>query len=128
MTGGYYEKHFSVLSELTDDVAKETREAILAMDTLIVLATPVDTGRAKANWTVSVGRTDEAQVEFTGSKEAAEQYAINQAQAAVRDVTGFGVSYIQNNLPYIVKLNNGSSKQAGSRYIDIIVERVANAR
>ena len=125
---GYYERHFSVLSELTDDIAKETRDAILAMDTLIVLATPVDTGRAKANWTVSVGRTNESTVEFTGGKEAAEQYAINQGQAAVRDVTGFGVSYIQNNLPYIVKLNNGSSKQAGTRYVDIIVEQVANAR
>jgi hypothetical protein len=128
MTGGYYERHFSVLSELTDDIAEDTREAILAMDTLIVLATPVDTGRAQANWTVSVGSADESQVDWKGAPEAAAQFAINQAQVAVKGIKGFGVSYLQNNLPYIVPLNNGHSGQAGTRYIDIIVEQVANAR
>lgn len=116
-----------MLAELTADVAKVTREAILAMDTLIVVGTPVDEGRAKANWTVSVGSPRTDQIDFTGDVATAERFAIAQAQVAVKDITGFGVAYLQNNLPYIVPLNDGSSQQAPRKYIDVIVQQVADA-
>jgi hypothetical protein len=35
--------------------------------------------------------------------------------------------FIQNNLPYIIPLNEGSSTQAPSKFIDRIIEKVANA-
>lgn len=118
-----YEKHFSVLKEITGDLTKELREDALAIDQLVVFGTPVDEGRARANWTVSVGQPNNQQIEAFGA-----HYAINQGQAELRKVNGFQTIYIQNNLPYIVRLNEGYSKQAASKYIDRIVEKVANAR
>jgi hypothetical protein len=117
-----YEKHFSVLTELTEDIAKETREAALAIDTLVVLATPVDTGRARANWTVSIGHPD------TSVRDSTDQNAaLSQGQTAINSVKTPETIFIQKNLPYIIPLNEGSSTQAPSKFIDRIIEKVANA-
>jgi hypothetical protein len=71
----------------------------LAVDTRIVQGTPVDTGRAQANWFMSEGvmRTD-----TTESK----------TPEARPRLTGNTVIFIANSLPYIVPLEYGHSSQA----------------
>lgn len=124
-----YQKDFSVLIELTADIGKETREAAIAIDTGVVLETPVDTGRAKGNWITSVDSPNSfADITYTAERTVAEQFAISQCKQEVQKVQGFATVYIQNNLPYITRLNEGHSDQAGSKYIEIILEKVANAR
>ncbi len=74
-----------------------------------ILKTPVDTGRARGNWMMEVGKPAEGTAESTDSSGAGTVTAIASRIRAIR----FGVrSFIVNNLPYIRKLEYGHSKQA----------------
>jgi len=73
-----------------------------------VLATPVDTGRARANWIVSVGRP---RYQTTPDVDPSGAQAIAQGVRAVQSFKG-GSIFITNSLPYIEFLEDGSSKQA----------------
>lgn len=90
----------------------------LDIDRLIVNRTPVDTGRARANWIASVGMPDTRQLE------AAEQDPIDQAQTALSELKDIDKIIIQNNLPYIQRLNNGWSLQASPGYIQAEIQAV----
>jgi hypothetical protein len=94
-------------------VEREIRKAVIAGDQAIVLGTPVDTGRARANWIVTVGAPS-SDADKTPDKTG--QAALDQARSAVSGfVAGLGVRgsiFITNNLEYIVPLENGHSAQA----------------
>lgn len=70
-----------------------------ALYTSIVKKTPVDTGRARGNWNISVGKDD-----TTTKKDTEPQYRnIESVPKVENDET----IYISNNLPYITKLEYG---------------------
>jgi hypothetical protein len=69
------------------------------LDRLITQGTPVDTGRARANWFVSEGAP---RLETTES-------IVPEPRPRL---TGESVMFITNSLPYIVPLEYGHSKQA----------------
>lgn len=86
------------------------KRAAIAADQDAVLRTPVDTGRARANWVVSYGNPV-----FRISK--AKDRSGDKAIAQGRNVIGswnlkLGTIYITNSLPYIVPLDTGLSDQA----------------
>lgn len=84
----------------------------------IVRRTPVDTGRARANWTVTVGRPSYATTEGFDKAGAAT------IAAAATAVAGFrcGPSvWIANGLPYIERLETGWSTQAPSGMVGLTV-------
>lgn len=60
--------------------------------------TPVDTGRARANWNVAEGRADTSTTKST--------------KGSFKAVSGKKDVYITNSLDYIGRLENGSSRQA----------------
>lgn len=75
----------------------------------VILKTPVDTGRARMNWIVSVGGYGTNTIEGldkTGSS------SISMASAKVNGTTYGGIVYMVNNLPYSIRLEYGYSKQA----------------
>jgi hypothetical protein len=82
--------------------ARET-SVILALTLInkITYGTPVDTGRARANWFLAEGAP---RIETTDA-------TTPQNHAAVR-LTGRTMIFITNSLPYIVPLEYGHSKQA----------------
>ena len=106
--------------KVPDLVSIIKRSAAIAIDRNVVLATPVDTGRARSNWIVSVGSPNDIEREpySEGSKlglgeRANAQGAMDQAARAVSGKIALGVPvWIQNNVHYIGKLNNGHSPQA----------------
>ena len=116
------EKHFSVRAELEADISNEMKQDALLIDRGVVLATPEDTGRAKANWIVSLGSPDNSQTDALG-----ESVSLAQGQAQILKQQGFQRIYIQNNLPYIGRLNNGHSKRAPKKFIETVLEDVKNA-
>jgi hypothetical protein len=83
--------------------------------------TPVDTGWARANWVPNIGAP---QTTTEGTREAAEAGSVSTAgqQAAVARVAASyrrsqGPVFITNNVPYVVFLNEGSSKQAPRGFV-----------
>jgi len=87
--------------------------------------TPVDTGWARANWVPRIG---EAFSGTAGSREAAEAGSINEGigQSGVASVatsykTERGPVHITNNVPYILRLNEGSSRQAPAGFVQAAI-------
>lgn len=75
----------------------------------IVQKTPVDTGRARGNWQVTIGGPASGVLERL-DKDGSE--TIQKGLAAVASLPDFQVVWISNNLEYIEFLESGSSKQA----------------
>lgn len=102
--------------EQNADVA--VRRCALAVDAAVVIATPVDTGRARANWQVEVDRPIVTPIEkFSKSG----QEAIDQGKEAIARYKGGHASaavHITNNLPYIGRLNDGHSAQAPAGFVE----------
>lgn len=104
----------SILKKLTLDIVANL---VSAPDT--GYGTPVDTGWARANWVPEIGKpiTDTA-----GTREQAERGHItlgNQQAGLAKVATSYreGPIFISNNVPYILRLNEGSSKQAPKGFI-----------
>lgn len=90
----------------------EKRIKDIGMDLIqgVITATPVDTGAARGNWVASktpIKTYDENATDKTG------QGTINRTFVFFAQNAKLGsVIYLQNNLPYIERLENGWSDQA----------------
>lgn len=73
--------------------------------TRIVLRTPVDTGRARGNWQLSLNSPEESVLERAGISIGAETGKLDELQLG-------DVIWLANNVPYIEALENGHSSQA----------------
>jgi len=102
------------LSDYVDgSMEKIIRKACVDLYRRIVERTPVDTGRAKANWALSTsGDTDPNRQDKDG-------YSFNEIKTIIEgEISDFtfeihdGVVWITNNLEYIEFLENGTSDQA----------------
>lgn len=98
---------------------------VIAMDTLrgVVLKSPVDTGRFRGNWIVSINSPSMAQ---TPATDASGSGTINKGMAAIEgyDVETTSRIYIQNNLPYGNRLENGWSKQAPKGMVSLTLNEM----
>lgn len=121
-----FEKSISVFAELDDFVSKETRRIGLRIDRRVVQETPIDEGTAKRNWLVSIDQPNSAIFDADGLEmSTAEMVAIQQGAAAISSARVFTRIYIQNNLAYINRLNQGYSLQAPSMFVDKIIAEEA---
>ena len=99
---------------------KITRAATLELFGGVIKSTPVDTGRARGNWQTAVGTPPSDQLERDDKSGA-------QAIAEVEANTPPGAgqqTYLVNNLPYIMALEEGSSKKAPEGMVRKNVARV----
>lgn len=83
----------------------------------IVQKTPVDTGRARGNWQLTIGAPAEDVLEnfpdaFNVLGSAEDEAGIERALSQLSDLKPFQVVFISNNVAYIIFLEEGTSKQA----------------
>lgn len=111
-----------------DNATLLVRRAALATDAAVVLATPVDTGRARSNWQASLNApatgTREAYVEgSSGSSAGANaQAAIDQGKTVIGATKNGDAVHLTNNLPYIGRLNEGHSAQAPAGFVEEAIQ------
>lgn len=99
------------------------RKIALELDQRIVLATPVDTGRARGNWYPSINsKTSEVDLEAY-SKTG--QLSLNRLNDSLTQFNMGDVFWFINNVPYILLLENGHSKQAIEGMVDVNLSAVA---
>lgn len=101
-----------------DEVLRKV--AVVANQT-VIMATPVDTGRARANWQVSLGAPVTTELDDTGA-----QVALSRNKAVIESYRG-GELILQNNVPYIGALNAGSSAQAPAGFVEKAIMAAARA-
>ena len=108
------------------------KEIVKDVGRTLVYSTPVDTGRARANWQGAVGSLPTGILYYPhplapvspvdGAAEALT--SIDNAASAYR---GTGYVAIVNNVPYIEALNNGYSHQAPAGFVELAVVVGINA-
>lgn len=110
------------------------REVALIADRELVLETPVDTGRARSNWIVSLQapvlaeREPYAPGEGLGKSERANaQAAIEQGISRITVAMPGQTIFISNNVSYIGRLNDGWSAQAPSGFVQGAVMRAVGS-
>lgn len=97
---------------LTDnDIAKEygkvVRATALEVYARVQQRTPRDTGNARFNWHISTGRESSQEADARGASGPVIPNRLDRAQTE-----RFAPVFIQNNVPYIGRLEFGSSDQA----------------
>lgn len=101
-----------------DDIADAVALIGLSVFSGIVNKTPVDTGRLRGNWNVSIGGVNDATTEV-GPFDTTGQSKINTAAAILggygRGNDGFPVINISNGLPYAEVMERGRHVEINSR-------------
>lgn len=125
-----------IVRSLNTEVAEDVQATALAVLRNVVIGTPVGNptlwqipiappgyvgGHARRNWNVSIG-TPSDEVKGVAGKGPGEAGAGQEAIAdGSRQIASFNIArrriIVQNNVPYIVPLNNGHSTQAPVNFV-----------
>lgn len=96
----------------------------------LIGTTPVDTGWARANWIPTIGAPvieDLSGVDTKGDKISRVSEAASKQSAGNASVLKYtlksGDTFVTNNVPYIRDLNDGSSQQAPSGFIQLAIQK-----
>lgn len=101
------------------DVKVDTAVALVG---ILSRFTPKDSGRARANWNVGVGKPDES-VDLEGPFRSSQETEDAARARASRARPGEDI-HVTNALPYLPRLNRGSSRKAPAGFVERAV-RVA---
>ena len=106
-----------VVTSLEKFTARLLQKVTLNITANLQETTPVDTGWARANWVPSISnpyRGLDTKVTDVPSEKG-------KAEVATKYTLDKGAIFISNNVPYIKKLNEGSSKQAPAAFIQAAI-------
>lgn len=112
--------------QVNGEVVRAMKEVALSVVTNVAQDTPILTGQAQANWLLAFDKPNDFMrvVDDFGIADARDSiaYARGMLQKLTRSDTEI---HITNNVPYIIKLNNGSSKQAPRLFVQAAVLRAS---
>lgn len=118
--------------DLSKRADRLTAQVLLVCAATVVLRTPVDTGRARANWQANAGDPAPGVAPTPASPSAGPTEALARAQRVAAAYKGGKALYLTNNLPYIGALNRGHSKQAPANFVQaavaVGVQKIRNSR
>lgn len=98
------------------------RKVILEGLTRVVLKTPVDTGRARGGWQVTLGISPDENEE--SNRPVDKSGAATISEGAAKDVPAFGIVFIANTVVYIERLEEGHSDQAPHGMLRVTFEEL----
>ncbi|MEO0497938.1 MAG: hypothetical protein AAF141_11330 [Pseudomonadota bacterium] len=107
--------------KVVDTVDTRFRKVVLSVFGSVIRATPVDTGRARGNWQTTLDAPAREQVEGTTPR-------VGEADAVAAAAKMGKVAFVSNNVPYIGRLNEGSSKQAPAGFVEKAAQAGAAVR
>ena len=110
--------------EIVDEAENMARRVAFAVDRQVVMMSPVDTGRFRANWQVSLNVEASGTVEHApgvgGSTTAQNtQKALDQLDKVMKGFELGNDIYVVNNIVYGPRLNDGHSRQAPKNFVRI---------
>lgn len=114
-----------VVQSLNGFTEKLVRRLTLNVTANLIEDTPVDTGWARANWVPSIGAPRR---QTAGTRAAAEDGRIDLGPqtSGQLDVAAYKLGpaiFVSNNVPYIERLNSGSSRQAPAAFVQAAILR-----
>ena len=116
-----------LLPEMIDDVIRNMVEQLyLTLVGAGAVPTPIKTGRARTGWVVGTMETDWCPPDMTKNPKSAGEI-MDAARAAVAALPRSSVYYLYNNVPYIMKLEQGWSNQAPHGFVALALAQFAVA-
>ena len=113
------------IEKAKDKAELAARKITLELFSNVILKSPVDTGRFRANWNCSIGSMDKSTSAATDKEGSG---AIGRVRAEVTKYTLDGRSiYLANSLPYAERLENGWSDQAPQGMVRLSIIETNNA-
>lgn len=115
---------FSQITEFTERVVKK-----IVLDTVanLIETTPVDTGWARANWLPGIGGAPTNEAPRPDNGQGIVSAGGRQSAAVASFATSYnlrqGEVFIVNNVPYILQLNEGSSRQAPAGFVQAAIRK-----
>ena len=112
------------------EVTKLVKAIAFEVFARVIFKTPVDTGRARGNWQITIGQAALGVIGLEGAQDNAfasfqdEAADISQAASVLQNLNPFETVFITNNVPYIEFLEDGSSDQAPSGMVAETFEEV----
>lgn len=102
-------------------IASFAKLAMVEAFARLCIKTPVDTGNARWNWWCSIGNIDY-------KNESHPNLAVDwsRANSAFISVKAGDTLYVSNSTPYIKRLNEGWSKQAPARFVEMTIAGIEN--
>ncbi len=95
----------------------------VALDALrgIVLKTPVDTGRARGNWQVTIGQPAAGKIDYADKGGGP---TISKGTGEILAAPPIGKIWLTNNLPYAERLEHGWSQQAPAGMVQLTLVEI----
>lgn len=117
MSNDQFKRNFAKLMQRAGKKSEMVvRASALAVGASLIQRTPVDTGRAKANWVPGIG-----QVNTTTTGEINADAALANINQALQNWKPGLTIWLCNSLPYIKRLEDGWSKQAPAGMVRLTV-------
>ena len=106
---------------VTGDLVDRRNDAALFTLTRLVFVTPVKDGRAKSGWTTTINF-----IATVDRGNGQQNVALSEGASVIArsESDPYATIYISNGLPYIKKLNAGSSDQAPADFVGIVFNDV----
>lgn len=111
-------------AKIPENVKTIRDEVALSVQNTLIEVTPVDDGDAKTNWRIYDNASAGEVIPTPESIAGGEAAARSQGASSVMGIPPGKPVYIVNRVPYISKLNSGSSLQAPANFVRISVELV----
>lgn len=118
-----------IIAELDNFTEFRIRQLTAEVTSLLIETTPVDTGWARANWVPNFSSPSVDRRELSREEQASELPSAQARQQGgiARVVAGYtlarGEVFISNGVPYITRLNDGSSRQAPAMFVQTAIRR-----
>ncbi|KAA8712945.1 hypothetical protein [Pseudomonas cannabina] len=118
---GSFAETLAAFSESTKAVIDEVfRSVVIEIGTSVVVLSPVDTGRFKGNWQLTI---DQPSSQSLDKYDKAGHETIAELVAQANQLEAGQVAYIVNNLVYGIPLEYGHSDQAPAGMVQITLAR-----
>lgn len=124
-----------ILTELEGLAERVVKKITLDVTANFVEDTPRDTGWAASNWVPQIGQPYQVNIGNLSREDAAAQVPgrRGQQEAGVATVAASykleqGAVFVSNNVPYILKLNDGHSKKAPAGFIQAGIEKAVTVQ
>jgi hypothetical protein len=131
---GFSRRMIIIADQIGVGARRAVRKAALAADQALVIETPVDTGRARSNWIVSLGSPATHTIppyspgKGLGKDETGNlQAALAQGEMVIAQAQLGDTIWLSNNLLYIDELDKGRSAQTPANFVDDAVKAAARA-
>ncbi len=113
MAGSFSADIARFIAHNNGNIDKTVRQTVVLLSQGVVLGTPVDTGRARANW--QFGNNFPSGT--LGASDRGGGATLTRIAGQMPGVRAGGSVWLVNNLPYISRLENGYSRQAPAGFV-----------